>query len=60
MVREAKRDEKGIGHRPGTQNRGQNYVANKAGDPRKQRKTADGQNAINHREQACCGRKTAG
>ena len=49
MVRQAERDEKGVGHRAGAQNRGQDDVANEAGDARQQREAADGQNAIDHR-----------
>ena len=42
MVRQAQRDKKGVGNRPGPEDCGQNNVANEAGDTREERKTADG------------------
>ena len=48
MVGQAQRHEKGVGHRSRAQDRRQNDVADKAGHPRKQGKTADRENALNH------------
>ena len=49
MVRQAQRHEKGVGHRPGAQYRGQDNVADEAGEPREQREAADCENALDHR-----------
>jgi hypothetical protein len=49
VIRQAQRDKKGISNRPGPEDCGHNNVAHEAGDTREERKTADGENTINHR-----------
>ncbi len=48
MVGQAQSDEKGVGHRPGAQDRRQDDVADKAGDSRQQGEAADREDALNH------------
>ena len=49
MVGQPEGDKKGVGHRTGAEDRRQHDIADKAGDPRQQRQTADREHAINHR-----------
>ncbi len=49
MIGQAQRDKEGVGHRPGTEDGGQDDVADKAGHPRQQRQPADREHAVNHR-----------
>ena len=49
MIGQPEGDEKGVGHRPGAEHRGQDDVADEAGEPRQQRQAADREYALNHR-----------
>ena len=57
VVGQAQRDKKGVGNGAGAEHGGQDNVADEAADTRQQRKSADSQNAVDHRGSSLLSRK---